>query len=262
MELAQKVELRQKVAAHHMDDSRNLPATKTIKRYLICSSERSGSTLLADLLDQTGKAGRPLEYFNPVYIEAYCINTKTIELHRNTYWLALQEMRTTPNGVFGVKAHLPQIIEWLGEDSLEETVRFLAGFDHLIFIRRRDKIGQAISFYRASVTGHWSSQHTKLDLQTAKVPVFDGLRISSAYRYLMNAEENWRKVFSKLNRQPIEIDYEDLASEPRQTILRVLNAIGIESGSDEFSTSTISRQGDGLNDKFRADFLDYMRSHS
>lgn len=261
MELNQKVELRRKVAAHHMDNSRNLALTKTTKRYLICSSERSGSTLLADLLDQTGKAGRPLEYFNPVYIEAYCINTNTKELHRQTYWLALQKMRTTPNGVFGAKAHLPQIIQWLGENSLEETARFLSGFEHLVFIRRRDKISQAISFYRASVTGYWSSQHTKMDPHAPKVPVFDGQRISSAYRYLMTAEENWRTVFSQINRTPLEVDYEDLASEPGKSISHVLNEIGIEIEGDEFAKSTISKQSDALNDQFHAKFLNYMRSN-
>ena len=31
--------------------------------YLICATQRSGSTLLCELLKQTGVAGRPEEYF-------------------------------------------------------------------------------------------------------------------------------------------------------------------------------------------------------
>ena len=32
--------------------------------YLICATQRSGSTLLCELLKQTGVAGRPEEYFD------------------------------------------------------------------------------------------------------------------------------------------------------------------------------------------------------
>ncbi len=254
-----KAELRRKVAAHNMDPSRNLlPPTQTTKRYLICSSERSGSTLLTDLLDQTKLAGRPLEYFNPVYIEAYCRNNKVTEMLRHNYWLDLQKMRTTQNGIFGAKAHLPQILQWLGEDNIQAIGSFLAGFDHLLFIKRRDKLGQAISFYRAVITGHWSSQHSKLDTNPVETPRFDALRIASALEHVLAAELNWRRVFAQLQMNPIEIDYENLVSNPNEIINRILAGMGVSGRQIESPKSNIRRQRDTLNDELRQRFLSYI----
>jgi LPS sulfotransferase NodH len=135
-------ELRRKVAAVNMHPNRNLmPLKEPTKRYLICSTPRSGSTLLADLLDKTSFAGRPLEYFNNVYVEDYARTSNTPQLARQKYWSDLQRMRTTENGVFGVKAHLTQVQQWLGTNEISTIGKFLSGFEHLIFIRRRDKLG-------------------------------------------------------------------------------------------------------------------------
>src|SRR3712207_7978474 len=51
-----------------MSGSRGLFSTKFVgmvpkRSYLVCATPRSGSTLLCHLLEQTGVAGRPEEYF-------------------------------------------------------------------------------------------------------------------------------------------------------------------------------------------------------
>ncbi|MGZ4331338.1 MAG: Stf0 family sulfotransferase, partial [Solirubrobacteraceae bacterium] len=37
--------------------------SKPVKAYLVCATPRSGSTLLCEMLRETGRAGVPLEHF-------------------------------------------------------------------------------------------------------------------------------------------------------------------------------------------------------
>ena len=42
---------------------RNSPVTEPKRSYLVCATQRSGSTLVCQALKETGVAGRPEEYF-------------------------------------------------------------------------------------------------------------------------------------------------------------------------------------------------------
>ncbi len=70
--------------------------------YLICSTPRSGSTLLGEALTNTGLAGEPREYFlrsdEPVYARDWDVSTEYPE-----YFYEVLARATTPNGVFGAK---------------------------------------------------------------------------------------------------------------------------------------------------------------
>ncbi len=205
------LELRRKVAAINMAAEQDIAATVLpSKGYLICSTQRSGSAYLASLLDKTNLAGRPMEYFNDVYIEAFCRRFAFKNIDRQKYIFELQRLRTSPNGVFGAKAHLWQLQFWSGEKTLTAMKTILSAFDHLIFIRRRNPLAQAISLDRALQTGHWSSQHTKLADEPAFAPVFDFSRIAKALSEVCVAENAWMALFQTLALSPIEVYYEDL----------------------------------------------------
>lgn len=70
--------------------------------YLICSTPRSGSTLLSEALTNTQLAGDPREYFlrsdEPVYAGDWNVSTEYPE-----YVHEVLARGTTPNGVFGAK---------------------------------------------------------------------------------------------------------------------------------------------------------------
>jgi len=79
--------------------------TMPSRGYLLCSIGRTGSNLLANALAGTGIAGRPAEYFSPVEQEKpwmrHILGDSTLVdgLHK------ILMAGTTPNGLFGVKAH-------------------------------------------------------------------------------------------------------------------------------------------------------------
>ena len=81
--------------------------------YLVCSIPRSGSSLLCELLGGTGLAGAPAEFFHPDKMAALQQRWGVEGL--DDYLRELFARKTSPNGVFGTKAHWGQYKPLFGE---------------------------------------------------------------------------------------------------------------------------------------------------
>jgi trehalose 2-sulfotransferase len=128
--------------------------TPTRLRYLILSTQRTGSELLCAYLRERG-IGVPLEYFGPASLAERlgCLDGNGRTLFQR-YVPLLEAKRTTPNGIFGMKLH-PGQLEALSEMDDEKAFRFLNLFGKIVVLRRRDKVLQAISLARAIITGQF-----------------------------------------------------------------------------------------------------------
>jgi len=121
-----------------------LEKPKSSKNYVICFTERSGSSMLCSILKQTNLLGMPNEYFNPrgpmqLYLKTFPATTL------EEYFELLRRTQTTPNGIFGLKScsvDFKPLIEMGGVGKLLNPVQF-------IYLTRRDIILQAISGYLA-----------------------------------------------------------------------------------------------------------------
>ena len=166
------------------------------RSYFISTTPRTGSFLLAHALDSTGIAGRPQEYFDPNF-ENLWLERLGIASDAEFFEKVLPE-GTTPNGVFSAKVHWHQF-EYLAEklqsvhgdgpilDLLERTFPGL----RYVFLTRRDKVRQAVSYYRAIETNVWWSVQTDAVAErgrTAPSPQFDYERIDHWVTRLANFE--------------------------------------------------------------------------
>jgi LPS sulfotransferase NodH len=167
---------------------------KPTRSYLVCSTPRSGSTLVCKALRDTGVAGRPEEYFEalrstgrPRRPEEYFagVDDRSIfdELgdpgdggspppawSRTAYDRYLDwamEQGTTDNGVFGAKLMWQYLGDFVGllrgipdfrDLPLSELLP--AAFPDLTFVRvvRANKIRQAVSLWKAVQTASWSDK--------------------------------------------------------------------------------------------------------
>ena len=151
------------------------PPDSLPENYVIASIPRSGSTLLARLLWDCGQAGAPSEYLNPMQLcdwerrfGAPC--SKVLHgllfgpfvgavagrsgwgLPRLHDHLARVRWRRSSHGRFGLKLHLHHLRQHNGAAPPERLV----GPCRWLRIRRRDRLGQAISWSRALQTGQWA----------------------------------------------------------------------------------------------------------
>jgi trehalose 2-sulfotransferase len=171
------------------------------RSYLVCTTPRSGSTLVCQALKATGVAGRPEEYFEalrktgrPRRPEQYFVGVadESILDHlgersladdpqpaplwsRTAYDRYLEwamEVGTTPNGIFGAKLMWGYFGDFVG--LLRNVPRFrdvpLAEllptvFPDVTFVRvvRANKIRQAVSLWKAVQTATWRENEREQD---------------------------------------------------------------------------------------------------
>jgi LPS sulfotransferase NodH len=230
------------------------------KCYLICAVARSGSNLLSDGLRDTGRAGRPNQFFlpssEPLFRTAHHFAP---DVKFADYVLGIVTKSATSNEVFGFKLMGWYLNDFLGR--LRRTGEFggpvasdlemlVSAFPRLRFLQisRRDKLRQAISKARAAQTGLWKVQEGK----SAKTdPIYDRALIA---RSLLEAEEEekiWSAFFARIDRQPFQVEYEQLCRDFEGTLTAVLDflEIRLRRGTRIRSPATI-RQGDALSDEW------------
>jgi LPS sulfotransferase NodH len=258
-----------------------------VRSYLVCATQRSGSTLLCELLGATGVAGRPEEFFEavratglpphpgdylaglprtgvgirddltpaqaPVYSSLKGIDDYRRHLERTFAW------GTTGNGVFGAKLmwnQLPELRALAGElpefSGLQtaQLLERLFGGPRYIWVSRRDKVRQAVSLWRALQTRSWrhgGSGHGRPTLR------YHFVAIHHLVGRLESDDRGWRDLFSEPGLRPLTISYEDdLERDPDGAVRRALAWIGVPAPQDDTARQPLRRQSDALSDEWVA----------
>src|ERR1700722_18637276 len=186
--------------------------------YLVCATQRSGSTLLCELLRATDVAGVPDEYFERLresgqarqprqYFEDPSVRdiveglTPTVSGHPEqpgefeSWFRYVLQRGTTLNGVFGAKMmwnYLDdfklRMAELPGLGNLSFNERLDAVFPRLkiIFMRRRDKVAQAVSLWKAIQTQRWRTHSESDSEEDDVVEAHNGDYDYAAIEYLLN----------------------------------------------------------------------------
>ncbi len=211
--------------------------TKPTLFYAIASTPRSGSTLLARLLWATGAMGAPTEYFN---YEGPMLRMVARLRPRNLaeYAVQLLQLRTSPNGVFGFKAHWDQF-------QLVRNGGLLGFFPGLRFIHieRTDRLAQAVSMVRAQQTGQWESSVTQ-----KFEPTYDPARIRYWLRRIDEEAAAWQALLRHRRVQPITIAYDALAADPDGAVDGILQRFRLtRAAPPPVQLPEMRRQSDSLN---------------
>ena len=174
---------------------------KPTTRLMIASIPRTGSTLLCTLLWRTGVLGAPMEYLNLLNRDHDMV-PRLGSGSLPDYWRELQHVRTSPNGVFSFKA-FPQDFRQLAGRSADMLAEIWA--DKVVYLRRRDKLAQAVSYSRAFHSGKWFA-----DVGERTSPQYDSKIISQAMSWIEDLEKGWELLFERKGCEPHRIFYEDI----------------------------------------------------
>ncbi|HEY6205200.1 MAG TPA: Stf0 family sulfotransferase [Chthoniobacterales bacterium] len=231
--------------------------------YIICSVQRSGTHLLSSILRGTGVAGRPGEYL-------VCKRTETWEQKWNSpsriaYIERVRRQGTTANGVFGL------IMMWTYFERAIGMLREIPAYQHLspeqvlptvfsqpkyIWLRRRDRLEQAISWAIASQTKVWSQKPGEAP-QPDAAPRFDFEAIDQHYNHITDDEQNWADYFGKNKLQPLVLFYEDVTASHRATAERVLEFLGVPiPKSLEVPAPAVEKQASTMSEDWAARYLE------
>jgi LPS sulfotransferase NodH len=232
--------------------------------YLVCATQRSGSTLLCELLRATDVAGVPDEYFETLrgtglprqprqYFEDPSVKDIAERLtpivsgtpeqpgEFEPWFRYVLQRGSTLNGVFGAKMMWNYLDEFklrmaelpgLGDLSFNERLEAVFPRLKIIFMRRRDKVAQAVSLWKAIQTQQWRTE-SESDSETIEADEAPGVGYDyRAIEYLLNelhlCDARWEEWFHATGREPIRVFYDEFTVSRAATIGRVLDALGID----------------------------------
>jgi trehalose 2-sulfotransferase len=246
--------------------------------YLVCATPRSGSTLLCEALKATGRAGRPEEYFEAVPSTGipreprdYLAGLDDADAHRliegarprapaysdvrgvrryEEHLARVREWGTTPNGVFGAKvmwAHLVDLAVLTGYGSPAEAAAELFGEPRCLWVRREDRVRQAVSLWRAMQTQSWRAEAAEREPRYS----------FAALRHLVGAlaadDAAWERFFATSGLPVLEIGYGGLVRDLEGTLDRALDLVGVPHARGDLDcTPPMRRQSDDLSDAWVA----------
>ena len=225
-----------------------------VNSYLICASPRTGSTLLSSMLLDTAIAGQPFEFMHELSMREFFARVgRPLELEE--YVIFLKERRCSENGVFGFKAQYEQL-GWMYPDVYVQC-KFVKSFDRYVLVYRRNVLAQAISHYRAMLTGVWHEE-AEADLAGGGVVAeqYDAIEIAKYLAADISQPEAWRRLLRKCEADWLEIAYEDLIQDPAGILFRVMKYLDIEIDALPRAPSPrLRRQSDEVSRGWRERFV-------
>jgi LPS sulfotransferase NodH len=221
--------------------------------YVICGVARSGSNLLSDGLRETGKAGRPNQFFLPSFEAFFRERQKLSEdIAFADYVRAVIHGTSTSNEIFGFKLMAWYLHDFLarlratrafGGEEISHLALLRNAFPGLRFIHisRRNKVRQAISKARAVQTGLWKVQPGRTE---AAPHEFDRELITRSLREAEEEERIWQEFFERNGIEPFRVEYEPLCENYEATIRAVLAFLDIRLARGKQIKAVTQRQSD------------------
>jgi LPS sulfotransferase NodH len=241
--------------------------------YIICTSPRSGSTLLCKLLAATGKSGNPGSHFHDPSIADWQRYYGLSADHFSTEHAALTAIfdaarahGTGNTGMFGLRlqkrsfSFFMQQMDILHPGYSSDLERIQAAFDNTLFIHltRANKLDQAISLVKATQTGLWhkAADGTELErLSAPQEPFYDADEITRQLNELSALDEAWKVWFDREKLQPLQISYDELSGDPAGVLAEILDELGLNREMAYYISPQVAKLADATNRIWAERFL-------
>jgi trehalose 2-sulfotransferase len=232
---------------------------KPERSYTIWFTQRTGSTLLCQMLESTGIAGVPREWFNcPPDLLTTFKKADHAELQEYLFKLG-----TTPNGVFAInhsfyEPHFTELIETLRKfpaNSPEEIKRtkiweqVFPNHRH-IFMTRRNKVRLAVSWWRAIQSSEWhvGTDEAQKSVDLSNAYSFDA--INHLYNECSMREAGIQEFFAEGGITPLNIFYEDFVQNYEETVHTILAYLRLDSGSVNIAPPALTKLADPISEEW------------
>ncbi len=243
-----------------------------IDSYLICTTPRTGSTLLCGLMASTTVAGRPESYFREpdeqLWASRWAVaRSSDGAFECSDFVRAALAAGRTDNGVFAAR------IMWGTLDHLFDRLRAVYpasaagefdllhlafGHTRFVYLHREDVLAQAVSWHRAEQTNVWHQADQEEPKQPDQEPRFDLDEIRKFVRTIDEHNSAWRAWFASVGIEPHVVRYEDLDADPVGVARDVLGFLGLKLPPG----GRIKTRHRRLADELSAEWIDRYRAES
>lgn len=235
------------------------------KSVIVCMTPRSGSTLLCDYLAQSEVVGRPEEYFLAESWDGLLAAHGVADAGALVSTIATAG--TGDNGVFGLKlgigggvlGRMLHAVEAATGDPGLDGIWAAFGPPTFIWATRRDKLRQAISWWRAIQTGRWRHAEPDPDRGPEPPDAIDHDAVSHLLRELAHREAAWDRFFQQTGVVPITVVYEDWIRRREDTLRDLFRVLGEHPASLPVD-SALRRQADAHTERWRTEVIERVEA--
>ena len=228
--------------------------------YLVCSVQRSGTELLCTSLADTGVAGRPP---GPLF-DVGLLHDDSAASFRNAVDRSIVETMTS-NGVSGQRMFWNGFAPFMhlarGGSSGRDVDVLRALFPDLRFVwlRREDKLRQAISFWRATAGPEQWRNPVDPSVPVNRPP-FDLAAIAAFVELVSAQDSSWQRWFEANDVSPVVVTYDHLQRDRPDAVRHVLEGLGLDpAAAARVGAPRVVRQADAATDEYVARYLDGLR---
>lgn len=233
--------------------------------YIICTSPRSGSTLLCRMLEATGCCGVPDSHFHEASVAAWLADhsaplegyTTDLDALR-TAIRAGQTSGTGDTGTFGLRLQSHSFLFFMDqlrllnpcEDTDASRITAAFGQTRFIHLSRASKLEQAISYLKARQTGLWhrAPDGSEIERLSAPRPIeYSRDAIAALIAEFEAYDRDWNRWFAGEGIAPLRVGYEALAATPRSVLAEVLTFLGLSGELALEAAIPVARLSDEVN---------------
>ncbi len=240
--------------------------------YVICTSPRSGSTLLCTMLTSTGVAGKPDSYFFGTSLDGWLDDLGVVpdetanepEILELAFRMAHRKGRNGTN-IFGLRLqghsfrYFCEKLAVLYPGRLTDYQRIQHAFGATLFVHltRSDKIEQAVSYLKARQTGLWHLAPDGSELERLaphREPHYSREEIRTCVETMAAYDRDWNDWFAREGIEPVRISYDDLSKNPIGILRLVLDRLGLDDAAADGVTLGVKKLADSTNEEWVARF--------
>lgn len=236
-----------------------------VDSYILCTSPRSGSTLLCRLLAATGVCGAPDSHFHEPSLSAWLEEYGMAGLRPGPEREALRAVMAAAwaegrggTQMFGLRlqrqsaAYLFEKLALLHPDARTDRARIEAAFGRtaFVYLTRESKLDQAISYVKAQQTGLWHRAPDGREIErlsAQREPVYDAAALTRQIALFETYEREWQAWFDRERITPLRLSYEAFSTDPIAGLGQVLARLGVALELTKGIELPVARLADGTN---------------
>jgi len=239
-----------------------------MKTLLIAFTMRCGSNFLCEHLRANG-IGDPVEYLQYPFGVAnrQFYDDLGVDYGDFTGFLDALIENKSVNDIFSVKIawdHKNAFLDAIKkiDSSIDSLEDFFPGARWL-FLRRHDKVAQAISLWKAQKTGVWVAKNSSMPVK--EKPEYKFFEILDSLMHILVEDLFWERYFYERKIDPLTLYYEDYVQNVKNAVLMVARYLGVSEQlrlsepNDIASVDAIVKQRDSYSEeiyrRFKSDIL-------